>query len=226
MTSFQIAIDGPAASGKSTVAKMAAERLDGYYINTGDMYRTVAWQTVVNGLDPETDEDKIANMLSKLDLRYRAIGKGTVQLYLNDEPVPQPAIRAPEVAAGASAVAKLPVVRNWLRDRQRETAELGIVAMEGRDIGTVIFPTAQFKFFITASPEERARRRFAQGEVPEGATLESVAESIRKRDEQDSTRKVAPLKPAEGAITVNTDDMSADQVADYLVSTIQKELAE
>ena len=214
---FQVAIDGPAASGKSTVAKLLAGRIGGYYINTGDMYRAVAWQALVHGVAPED----VVKLLPSFDLRYRIVD-GVPTLFLNDAVVPHAAIRSPEASAIVSQVAAVPAVREWMLDRQRECKEVGIVIMEGRDIGTVIFPQAKFKFFVTASPMERARRRLAQkGEVADGATLESVAADIARRDEIDSTRAVAPLRPAEDAVTIMTDGISAEEVAELLAAAIR-----
>lgn len=218
---FQVAIDGPAASGKSTVAKLLAGRIGGYYINTGDMYRTLAWQALVHGVNPENNADGVVALLASNDVRYRIVD-GKPLLHLNGIPVPQPEIRKPEVSAVVSHVAKIPELRSWMLEKQRECRDLGIIIMEGRDIGTVIFPEAKFKFFVTASPMERARRRLAQaGEVVAGATLESVAADIAKRDEIDSTRPVAPLKPAEDAKFIMTDGFTAEEVADQLAELIK-----
>ncbi len=222
MPALKIAIDGPAASGKSTVARLVAARLGGFTVNTGDMYRAVSWAALERGLDPVRDAAGVVAMLAELDLAYRIAGPGRLQLHLNGRPVPQEAIRAAAVAAVVSHVARLPEVREWLRQRQRDCCALGTVVMEGRDIGTVILPDAPFKFFITASPLERARRRLAQpGEVAPGATVESVAAEIAERDRIDSSRPVAPLRPAEDAITINTDGLAPDAVADRVVGVIR-----
>jgi cytidylate kinase len=218
---FQVAIDGPAASGKSTVARLLAKRIGGDYINTGDMYRAVSWVALTHGVDPVANPAGVVKLLADCDLRYRIVDD-VPTLFLNNEVVPQEAIRSPEVSAIVSPVAAIPEVREWMLGRQRECKEVGIVIMEGRDIGTVIFPDAKFKFFVTASPMERARRRLAQkGEVAEGATLESVAADIARRDEIDSTRAVAPLRPAENAVTIMTDGITAEEVADLLATAIR-----
>ena len=218
---FQVAIDGPAASGKSTVARLLAKRIGGYYINTGDMYRAVSWVALTHGVDPVANPAGVVKLLADCDLCYRIVDD-VPTLFLNNEVVPQEAIRSPEVSAIVSPVAAIPEVREWMLGRQRECKEVGIVIMEGRDIGTVIFPDAKFKFFVTASPMERARRRLAQkGEVAEGATLESVAADIARRDEIDSTRAVAPLRPAENAVTIMTDGITAEEVADLLATAIR-----
>lgn len=218
---FQVAIDGPAASGKSTVARLLAKRIGGYYINTGDMYRAVSWVALQHSVDPVANPAGVVALLADCDLRYRIVD-GVPTLFLNGSVVPQEAIRSPKVSAIVSPVAAIPEVREWMLDRQRECKEIGIVIMEGRDIGTVIFPDAKFKFFVTASPMERARRRLAQkGEVADGATLESVAADIARRDEIDSTRAVAPLRPAEDAVTIMTDGITAEEVADLLATAIR-----
>ncbi len=218
---FQVAIDGPAASGKSTVAKLLAKRIGGYYINTGDMYRAIAWTALSRGADPVANPQSVVQLLPECNLHYRIV-EGIPTLFLNGAVVPQGSIRSPEVSAIVSPVAAIPEVRTWMLDRQRECKTVGIVIMEGRDIGTVIFPQAKFKFFVTASPMERARRRLAQkGEVAAGATLESVAADIARRDQIDSTRPVAPLRPAVDAVTIMTDGITAEEVADLLATAIR-----
>ena len=221
MPVWKIAIDGPAASGKSTVARLVAERLGGYCVNTGDLYRAVSWVALERGLDVANDAASVAALLTTLDLRYRVVGPGQLQLCLNGRPVPQEHVRSAAVAAVVSLVARLPAVRAWLRERQRECCTLGTVVMEGRDIGTVILPDAPFKFFLTASPEERARRRLAQaGEVAPGATVATVAAQIAERDRIDSSREVAPLRAAAEALTICTDGITPEAVAERIVHTI------
>ena len=219
---YQIAIDGPAASGKSTVARLLAGRLGGFYVNTGDMYRTIANAALKAGISPENEPDRLVKALDGWSLGYERQNDGSILLMFNGEPVKQSEIRAPEVAAVVSHVAKIAGVRDWLLDCQRRCTSLGIIIMEGRDIGTVIFPQAKYKFFVTATPMERARRRLAQaGEVQDGATLEQVAAQIAERDRIDSTRAVAPLKPASDAVLVETDGLTAEQVADKLISLME-----
>ena len=220
-----IAIDGPAASGKSTVARLVAARLGGVYINTGDMYRTITWLALERGINPAKNPLKVASLLWNLELRYRLDAAGKPVLFMGDAPVPQEKIRAPEVAAAVSQVAKIRSVRDWMLERQRETRHVGMVIMEGRDIGTVVFPDTPHKFFVTASPEVRARRRLAQtGETVDGATVESVAAEIAERDRIDSTRAVAPLKPAADASIVNTDPYTAEQVADLIAAAVRAKM--
>jgi len=217
-----IAIDGPAASGKSTVARLVAVRLGGTYINTGDMYRTLTWCALQRGIDPERDPGCVVAMLADLNLRYEIDAAGAPELHLDGKPVHQNAIRAPEIARHVSAIAKIPAVRAWLRPRQRETQRFGTVVMEGRDIGTVIFPETPLKFFLTASPEVRARRRLAQaGEVPENANIEQVAAEIARRDHIDSSRAVAPLKAAPDALVIETDSLTAAEVAERIAAHVR-----
>lgn len=216
-----IAIDGPAASGKSTVARLVAARLNGFTINTGDMYRTVTWVALTRGIAPDRDPEAVGRLLPALDLRYE-LRDGKPQLFLNGEPVPQAEIRAPRVAAAVSHIAKIPAVRDWMLHRQRDTAHLGLIVMEGRDIGTVIFPDTPHKFFVTASPEVRAKRRLLQaGETADGATVASVAAEIAERDRLDSTRAVAPLRAAPDAILVDTDGLTAEQAADLIAWSVR-----
>ena len=218
-----IAIDGPAASGKSTVARLVAARLGGVYINTGDMYRTITWLALASGINPACQPLAVSALLPALDLRYRLDASGKPVLFLGATPVPQEKIRAPEVAAAVSQVAKIAIVRDWMLERQRAARNLGTLIMEGRDIGTVVFPDTPHKFFVTASPEVRARRRLAQaGETMAGATVESVAAEIAERDRIDSTRAVAPLKPAADALQINTDLYTAEQVADLIADQVRQ----
>lgn len=222
MSQQVIAIDGPAASGKSTIASMLAAKLHIPYINTGNMFRAITMYALDSGIDlnEKCDDEIFAPLLANLQLGYEKTVSGDYELRVNGNN-PGPRLRSPEVAAYVSPVATVPVVREYLKKIQRESAKLGLVVMEGRDIGTVIFPDAAYKFFLTATPEERARRRLAQdGETFDGATLESVARDIAERDRIDSSRAIAPLKPAEDAEIVDTTPMSIDEVIEYLARRI------
>jgi cytidylate kinase len=221
----QIVIDGPAASGKSTLAGAIADRLGAAYVNTGDMYRTLTWVVLGKGIDPTRAESlaSIVGLLGSVDIRYVRGADGRLSLQLDDEPVPRSEIRSARVAGQVSHVARIPEVRQWMLQRQRAVVDIGLIVMEGRDIGTVVFPEARHKFFVTASPEERARRRLYQGgETVDGATLASVAAEIAARDHMDMTRPVAPLRPADDAVQIDTTGLTEDQVVDAVLAHVQK----
>jgi len=204
-----VAIDGPAGAGKSTVAKKLAAHLGVAYINTGSLYRALALAAVEAGLDPNEDLPK--DFLAAQHLKFRG-----ETLFLNGT-APGDALRSAECAANASLVSKQPEVRKFLLSVQRDAAKEQWIVMEGRDIGTVIFPDARIKFFVTASLEERAKRRLAQqGEIAAGADLDSVMADIRRRDERDAKRETAPLRPAEDAVMVDTTGLTIDEVVELL----------
>ncbi len=217
-----IAIDGPAAAGKSTVAQKVAGRLGVHYINTGNMYRAVAFSALKNGFCEPLDNQKIAGMLSDFDVGYEMDNDGKLFLTVKGKPA-DPGIRSPETARHVSAIAALPEVREWLIGRQRSFVKLGMIVMEGRDIGTVVFPDAKYKFYLTASPEVRARRRLEQdGETADGATIASVAKEIAARDEMDTMRAVAPLRKAEDAFLVDSSEMTREEVVAKIISRIRE----
>ena len=218
-----MAIDGPAASGKSTVAQKVADKLNGFHISTGNMYRAITLFLMQNQLDlsSQISPAKIDSILKRLDLSFFKSADGKLSMTMNGATADS-AIRSPEVARYVSSIAAMENVRSWLIDRQRSLSNLGLIIMEGRDIGTVIFPDARYKFFITASPEVRARRRLAQsGETPEGSTVASVAKEIAARDEMDSKRKIAPLKKADDAIFVDSSEMSVEEVVNFIASFVK-----
>lgn len=213
-----IAIDGPAASGKSTIAKRLAERFGIAYVNTGSLYRAVALAAVRAGRRLEALPE---SFLASLKLEYCQDESGRYELKL-DGAFPGAALRTAEIADGASLVATQPAVRDYLLGVQRSFAGERWIVMEGRDIGTVIFPDAACKFFVTATPEERARRRLAQsGEVADGASLAEVARAIAERDRQDSTRTVAPLRPAPDAEVIDTTGLSIDESVDRIAAKVE-----
>ncbi len=217
MSSDVIAIDGPAASGKSTVARRLAEKFGIAYVNTGSLYRAVALAARLAGQDLTKLTPEFLNSLC---LEYAPGPDGAYELRL-DGRFPGGLLRSAECAQGASLVAAQPMVREYLLAVQRSFAGARRIVMEGRDIGTVIFPDARFKFFVTATPEERARRRLAQaGETPDGATLAEVAREIAERDLQDSTRAVAPLRPAPDSEMVDTTGRSIDDVVEWISGRI------
>ena len=211
-----VAIDGPAGAGKSTVAKLLAEKMGFTYVNTGSLYRAVAWSLNKAGL---STENVSGEFLSSLKLEY----VNGVLLVNGVDPGVE--LRTAETAASASKVSKQQLVRDALLPVQRDAAQKGWIVMEGRDIGTVIFPDAKCKFFVTASLEARAARRLAQqGEVANGATFENVMKDIAARDEQDSKRELAPLKAAEDAVIIDTGDMTPDEVVSAMEQLIVKHL--
>ena len=215
----QITIDGPAASGKSTLARCVALKVGAYCVNTGDMYRSLTWLSQKNRLDPVDDRAAIVRLLDQHDMQLKANPEDcSISVMLDGQPV-RDAIRASDVTAGVSHIAVIPEVREWMVKKQQESKHLGLIVMEGRDIGTVVFPEAKYKFFVTASPRERALRRLRQdGETPDNANLESVTNDIIKRDKIDSERKAGPLKPAPDAYIMDTTSMTIDEAVNTLVS--------
>jgi len=225
MSSSVIAIDGPAASGKSTAAKNLAKELGIPYINTGSLYRAIAWKTIRLGVG-FSDEEAVCAMLKNTTVRYAPPAPGANPEIEIDGTFPGEELRKSEVAGGASSVAVLPGVRSWTMGIQRDAAKHSMIVMEGRDIGTAVFPDARYKFFLTASPRVRALRRLAQdGETPDGATVESVAAQIAERDLRDSQRATAPLRQAEDAILVDSSDMTAEEVLAFMLSKIRKSVS-
>jgi cytidylate kinase len=214
-----VAIDGPAGSGKSTSAMLVAQKLGYLYIDTGAMYRAITFLAIKNNL---TDENEISTLAEKTDLKLDFVnGKTKVfvdGLEITDE------IRLPEVNDRVSEISKIEKVRKILVRKQREMGhgDRGVV-MEGRDIGTVVFPDADVKFFMTASIEERAKRRmkeYAQKNI--NISLEEVKKNLMNRDKIDSGRKVSPLTIADGAIEVNTSDVSIDEQVNLILTEIKK----
>jgi cytidylate kinase len=214
-----VAIDGPAGSGKSTVAKLLAKRLGFTHIDTGALYRGVAL-LAIEGKAELDNEKAVVSSAKDVHFEFRQTDSGNV-LFLDGRNVGT-AIRAEAVGAAASIVSALPGVRALLLDLQRRQGDLGSVVLEGRDIGTVVFPKAEVKIFLTASIEARAKRRAAElEERGQQADLEQVKEEMIRRDRQDSTRAIAPLKQADDAILVDTSGMSIDSVLDRLESIVR-----
>lgn len=217
---IRVALDGPSGAGKSTIAKAVAAKTGLVYVDTGALYRTVGLYMAENGIAME-DEAGIIAALPKVDvdLTYE---DGKQQVKLNDVPVGD-RIRTETASAYASAVSKIPEVRAFLLDMQKKIASRGGVIMDGRDIGTVIIPDAEVKIFMTATPEERARRRYKE-QIEKGlnVTFEEVLENIIARDKQDSEREAAPLKKADDAIEFVNDGYDIDQSADYIINIMKK----
>ena len=206
-----VTIDGPAGAGKSTTAKAVAEKTGLPYLDTGALYRAVAWKLDKEGVAPE-DGEKIAETLKDFKIEV-AGGKVTA----DGEDVTR-AIRTARVDSIVSAYAARPEVRDALAGFQRAQAANGLVA-DGRDMGTVIFPDAELKIFLTASAEERARRRCAEREAKgESADYDEILKQVIERDRYDMTREIAPLRPAQGCVILDSTDMSASEVVDAIAS--------
>jgi cytidylate kinase len=213
VTSRIITIDGPAGAGKSTVGKAVAKRLGLEYLDTGAMYRAVTFAALRRGI-PVTDEDAVAALARQLDM---TVEEHTVVVDGVDATT---GIRSREVTEGVSAIAANTPVREELRARQRQwAADRGGGVIEGRDIGTVVFPSATLKLFITATPRVRAERRV--GEI--GGALEDVEASITERDRRDMTRVDGPLRAADGAVTIDTSGLTISEVVDRIVELLPEE---
>ncbi|MDD7556238.1 (d)CMP kinase [Ruminococcus sp.] len=218
--SINIAIDGPAGAGKSTIARAVAAELGFIYVDTGALYRTVALHAKRQGA--ETPE-QIAACLNTADISL-CFAEGTQHVLLCGEDV-SGLIRTPEISMAASVVSALPAVRQYLFDLQLDMAKQNNVIMDGRDIGTVVLPHADLKIFLTASPQERARRRYLElSEKPDCPSMEEILEDIIKRDEADRNRAVSPLRQAEDAVLVDTTKMDQQQVIRHLLELCRERL--
>ncbi len=215
-----ITIDGPSGSGKGTIAGLLAKRLGWNLLDSGALYRLLAFAAGNHGVDL-SNEASLKLLAAHLDVQFIAAADGQPQrIILEGEEVSQ-AIRNETVAAGASAVAALPAVREALLGRQRAFQEAPGLVADGRDMGTVVFPDSPLKIFLTASAEERARRRYLQLKAKgDDVSLSSLLDEIRARDERDTQRAVAPLKPAADAIQLDSTELSIDQVLERIMSEI------
>lgn len=219
----QVAIDGPGGAGKSTIAKAVAKELGWIYVDTGAMYRAVGLSALKRGLSIRQQQAEVEAMVQSLDIQLR-FSEGCQRIFLEGEDVSE-AIRTPEVSLAASDVSAISKVREALLERQRQLAETENVVMDGRDIGTVVLPHARVKLFLTASAEERARRRHrelaAKGEeVP----FEQVLADLCYRDKQDSTRAAAPLRMAKDAVLVDTTGLSLEQSTAKVLELIRERI--
>lgn len=220
---INIAIDGPAGAGKSTIAKAAAKALGFIYVDTGALYRAVAYFMLSHRIDVNK-EDKVALYLCDVVPELKYID-GVQHVFLNGEDVSDK-IRTSEVSMGASAVSAIPRVRDFLFDLQKKIAAENNVVMDGRDIGTVVLPNADVKIYLTASAEERARRRHKElTEKGENVSFEEVLADVNKRDYNDTHREVAPLKQAEDAILCDTTNVDLQGAIDMLINIINEKLS-
>lgn len=217
---FCIAIDGPAGAGKSTVAKLLARQLGYLYIDTGAMYRAVTLKALRQGIDL-ADQGALSVLAASMKIDLTTGSNEITRVFLEGEDVTS-AIRAPEVARSVSKVARVPGVRAALLEQQKRLVGLCDVVMEGRDVGTVIMPEAKVKIFLTASVEERARRRLADS-TARGyqVSLKKIVEEIEERDRLDSSRLVAPLVPAPDARVIDCSRMNAQQVVELILGVVR-----
>ncbi|MCS8585960.1 (d)CMP kinase [Leuconostoc mesenteroides] len=223
MTNFQVAIDGPASAGKSTIAKILATKLNYVYVDTGAMYRTITLAAKKNGI-AYNDEEKIKNLLSQTEIRFEP-STPVQRVFLNDTDVTEE-IRSAEVTNNVSIVASFADVRSNLVNRQREIANNNSVIMDGRDIGTTVLPEADVKIFLVASVDERAQRRYKEN-VAKGMTtdLETLKREIEARDYKDSHRQISPLTQAKDAILVDTTGQSIDDVVAKIANIIENNIS-
>lgn len=216
-----ITIDGPAGSGKTTVSKVIADRLNYSYIDTGALYRGIAYEASIAGIAPD-DDTGLEALCGDLVLDLKQESKG-LRLYSYDKDISE-AIRTPAITMLASAVSARRPVRNYLLEIQRAFGRSGRVVMEGRDMGTVVFPQADVKFFLVATLEARARRRFTQMSARSNQTLNQVEQDMHRRDSDDSNRNLAPLKPAEDAILIDSTALCLEAVIDTMLGHIRSVL--
>ncbi len=221
-----IAIDGPAGAGKSTVTKEIAKKLGLIYLDTGSMYRAVTYLIQRDFIDPENKE-MINNMLKNLKLEFKTSNKGNQKIIINDIDITEE-IRSPEVTALVSKIASIESVRKALTIQQKSIGAKGGIVAEGRDIGTVVFPDAEVKVFLTASPKERARRRYLdlQKRGYQSPRIEVLEREIKERDLQDSQREIAPLMKPEDAIELITDGMNIQKVITELTQIFRSKIPE
>jgi len=220
MTRGIVTIDGPSGAGKSTITRRLASELNYTYLDTGAMYRAVGLAIHREGVDLENPQ-ALQALLVTIDLQLQA-NDGDIRVFLNNEDVSH-AIRTPEMSMVASKVSANRLVREKLTELQRRIGEQGGIVAEGRDMGTVVFPDAAYKFFLDASPEERARRRVAQlKEKGQDVDFNDTLEQIIKRDRDDSNRALCPLKPANDAIIIDSSEMSIDEVVNFMMKYINK----
>lgn len=220
---INIAIDGPSGAGKSTLARKLSAKLNFVYVDTGAMYRTIGLYIYRKGINPK-DAEKVASVLSEINVDLSFV-QGEQRVYLNGEDV-SAEIRLHEVSQYASLTSAIPAVRAYLFDMQQALAAANNVIMDGRDIGTVVLPNAEVKIFLTAKPEVRARRRYNELlERGQEVDFDQVLADVVRRDEQDMNRPVAPLKPAEDSVILDTSELTFEQSLELLYNTVKERIA-
>lgn len=220
MKKIQVAIDGPASAGKSTVAKIVAKKLHFIYCDTGAMYRSVTFAALKNHVKLD-DDQALKELLKTIEIRF-VPAEPEQRVFVNDEEVTQ-AIRTPEITNNVSLVSAQPSVRAELTKRQQEIAEAGGIVMDGRDIGTTVLPNAEVKIFLVASVHERAVRRFKENQTKGIDTpLDILEKEIEERDYKDSHREISPLTQAKDAVLVDTTSLTINQVVDKILEIIDQ----
>ena len=217
MDKLLITIDGPAGAGKTTVSRALADRLGYRYIDTGALYRAVALAAKTRGINPENDAE-LKGLCAELELAFVLV-EAELRLFLNGEDITDQ-LRTADITMLASAISARPVVREYLLDLQRNMGKDKAAVFEGRDMGTVVFPDADLKFFLDATTRTRALRRYDEIKSQSTQTLEEVDLDIQRRDHNDSTRELAPLKPAQDAIVIDSTDLSVAEVVELMASHI------
>jgi cytidylate kinase len=216
-----IAVDGPVAVGKSSVGLRLAKRLGYIFFDTGMIYRAFTWKVLKSGISPG-DEQKLWDLANATKFDFIPSKEGALSVFIDGEDVSSNLL-CPEIEELVALIAKVAGVRQAMVSEQRKLAQRGRVVMAGRDIGTVVLPWAELKVFLTGSTEERARRRYKELlERGENSSLEIVLADLKKRDEMDINRSISPLKPAEGAIIINTETLSLEQVVDKIYTLAVK----
>ena len=221
---ISVAIDGPAGAGKSTIAKTASKNLGYIYIDTGALYRSIGYFVVSNGGDID-NADSVISFLPKISAEIKFIDE-TQHVFINGEDVSDK-IRTEEISKAASKVSAIPRVREFLLELQRGFAKKYNVVMDGRDIGTVVLPDAQVKIFLTASAQERAKRRYKE-QVERGldVNFDDILADIKERDYRDEHREIAPLKPAKDSVLVDTSNMNIEQSVKAVIDTVKSKIGE
>jgi CMP/dCMP kinase len=218
-----VAVDGPSGAGKTTLTRLLSQRLRYVHIDTGAMFRAVALTALEAGIDPD-DETALATLCGEIDLTFRRTN-GCCHVIVNGRDVSDE-IRTPEISMLTSRISAKKIVRDLLLELQRRLGRDGGVVLEGRDIGTVVFPDAEVKFFLSATPEERGRRRFLELQAKgDEITLDQTIEQVVRRDEQDAAREHAPLRKADDAVAIDSTGLSVDEVLDLMERTVRERVS-